>query len=437
METRSNVARRSSPAANSVNIATPPTSSQSLLYDTAVTLSNLANEPVLHTSEGATSLSSSEVPIVVTSVRSESEESAEEMSSGEDDLMPAESLKEWKALHRSQKSVLRFWDDNAFCAKTPQGLLATLAELYFLKDDPVRFRGAYNDLYRWIRYDRQVLKSDTDVVTQEHYSTMRIQHCKNMRESDAVESANLAMPDGVRYALELRLPQRSGKRKWVEFVFVKPSKYRQGGFGLYSAVEMQANHIVGFYVGEVLHRWKQITLSRPTDRLLTHVMRAKLRDDKWNPPVFALNVRDRGGVWETRSPSTFDPDANKCPSLYMGVHYINNAAHVFKDDTQENKRARRGNNVYIEEDGSFVTRKRVEPGDELTCCYEMDDDYEKSIDEMKQDRVDRKYGVPTKYCRKGKAGKRGDGIKKKRASKQKLQSIRKKQVKSQVKQVLH
>jgi hypothetical protein len=67
----------------------------------------------------------------------------------------------------------------------------------------------------------------------------------------------------------------------------------------------------------------------------------------------------------------------------------------------------------------------------------MDDEYEKSIDEMKQDRVDRKYGVTTKYSRKGKAGKRSDGIKKKRASKQKLLSIRKKQVKSQVKQVPH
>ena len=117
-----------------------------------------------------------------------------------------------------------------------------------------------------------------------------------------------------------------------------------------------------------------------------------------------MMVRAEDGEWVKMMPSGI-----RDPSLYMGMHYMNDIEQMFTRSTLHNKAMENLVNVEVQEDGIVYAKKLIRKDAELFNRYYLPMDPDKAAEEEEKKRVAYKRQVESRYKISGKEGRKSDG----------------------------
>ena len=130
-----------------------------------------------------------------------------------------------------------------------------------------------------------------------------------------------AWPRQIKYVLELKTKHD----KWKLWVSLHPSTLATGGIGLFAERQFEKNTPLGFYIGEKIWEDDKEGRSKPSDDRMDHKIGIQ-------PTKYDLSYLDNNCKMQIIWPQPVEhPHAGKPQSLYMGMHYINNACHTYMD----------------------------------------------------------------------------------------------------------
>ena len=166
-------------------------------------------------------------------------------------------------------------------------------------------------------------------------------------------------PKGVKYVLYLKTDDT-----WKRWISLRPSNLRAGGTGVFAERQFNRNTPIGFYAGDLIWRSEMEGGSKPSDAFFER------KGVKQMP--YDLSYRDSGAKFRVVRPKPLNYPGEEMLSLYMGMHYLNNACETFADEEEKLKAAKR-NNTMIYDDGHIVTTKKILPNTEIYTGYTFDE----------------------------------------------------------------
>ena len=282
---------------------------------------------------------------------------------------------QWRKHYGSEAAIMSGLIHNKM-RDEPSGYLRAFTELMLLKDSPESFRNTYDRRYRWSHVYRRRWTSDaqgqsaTAVLAETDVEPGSYEPVRSSG-TECVESKSPIMPNGWKWVLELHLGNPNKKPKWHEWVYVAQSTIR-GRYGLFAARLLLEASIVGYAVGDTGYRWTKRTKEPPSRHCVLDVFSALTMNPKASAvPRATITVRDRDGAWRTIVPELYDfQEGSANVPLYMGMHYMNRAEDAYNENTPAFRltvQSKTKNNVYLREDGAYVTKRRIQPNEELWC----------------------------------------------------------------------
>ena len=209
------------------------------------------------------------------------------------------------------------------------------------------------------------------------------------------ENDQLILGHGWKLMLQLKKAGK-GEEKWFDYVYISQSSLAHAGLGLFTACEFQPQCLIGYYAGPIV-------LRRGRYRQYEYICDILDVDDDENT-VYSMMVRAEEGEWVKIMPSGI-----RDPSLYMGMHYMNDIEQTFTGSTLHNKAMDNLVNVEVQEDGIVYAKKSIRKDAGLFNRYYLPMDPDKAAEEEEKKRVTYKRQVESRYKKAGKKGRKLDG----------------------------
>ena len=162
-----------------------------------------------------------------------------------------------------------------------------------------------------------------------------------------------------RWLLQIK-SSKQGEKKWVDWLYIAQSEYVAAHLGVFAARDFPKGCIIGYYSGPV--KWRAATAGQPEPK--EEELRTALGEKVGETE---LTYVDCEGHWVVIEPERVERDAPA--PLYMGLHYLNNPAKVYRKGTQKYMKSAKEQNVGFERDGSVHATKKISPHSELLILY--------------------------------------------------------------------
>jgi hypothetical protein len=214
-----------------------------------------------------------------------------------------------------------------------------LAELGMDKDDPDSFVRLHHLKYRWVWQYQKDMTKDGEACSVQKYNEEVSQAIQKERDT--------LLPQGWRWMLQLNTSGR-----WWDWVYIQQSNRVSANLGLFAARDFPRGSIIGYYIWKRM-RVNEVVLGDGRKHKPT-CMASGLVDTPCHLPI-----KDRKGCTELVCTRPKPIDDNNGQFLYMGMHFMNSACQSFKAGSKEYEAAKKCQNCYILEDGSFQTTKKV------------------------------------------------------------------------------
>jgi hypothetical protein len=176
------------------------------------------------------------------------------------------------------------------------------------------------------------------------------------------------LPDGVSLMMYLwDKPSYNKSPSWNPWFCIRKSTIDKAGNGLFAAKEFQTGETIGFYVGNVVYKYKTKWTEKASEEFLMD-QGGVLKDDSRT-----ISLVDKEGYRVLVNPH-YGVDKNKIvePPLLMGIHFLNDFRKIFCDKTGEDlkEKMRKHNNVWMDDQGRVKASRRIYVGEELFLSYE-------------------------------------------------------------------
>lgn len=129
---------------------------------------------------------------------------------------------------------------------------------------------------------------------------------------------------------------------------------------MFSERQFEVNNPLGFFVGEEVWISELVGGTKPSDAFLD-------RHGVGSTP-YDLSYLDKDCKMRVVRPKPLGMPGEELQSLFMGMHYLNNACETYEDRSMRDK-AVKLNNTLIIEDGLVIAIKKILPDQELFTGY--------------------------------------------------------------------
>jgi hypothetical protein len=154
-------------------------------------------------------------------------------------------------------------------------------------------------------------------------------------------------------------PRCNKKASWNPWFCIKKLAIDEAGNDLFAASQFQAGETVGFCVGSVIHRHPTTWTEKATQDFLAD-RGADLKDDSRT-----MSLVDNEGFRALVNPHCgVDRKRTVNPSLFMGIHFLNNF-HQSRADEALKEKTKKVNNVWGDDQGGVKEMRRIFVDEEL------------------------------------------------------------------------
>jgi len=281
--------------------------------------------------------------------------------------MKKEELESWKRTYSSVRNIefeidFQIRENNENIDEHQLSFTQTLANLCFSKDSPDDFIQQHGLLYRWVwRYEQLFMLDEPCAVARHMESVVSVMG----------QERNSVLPKGWKWMLQLLK-----ENKWWDWVYVKQSTLPNANLGLFCARHFTKGNILGYYVGHTIYVAEEEGGAPPSEEELDA---AETEDSP-----YAISVRDKDGLCRVIDPDPVEPidddeeteqgaaaagEQRPPTPLYMGMHYMNNACVIYREDTTRYEQVKADPNCQVLSDGSVQCTKKLYKNDELFLPY--------------------------------------------------------------------
>ena len=256
-----------------------------------------------------------------------------------------EELKQWKEAYAnadnlSEHMKVNMVERNEHLDKCMARFIMVLAQMAMKKDDGHSFVKEFGRLYRWKYQYEEVMNADNDGSC--------LKRCENVQKPDLQkDNMDCMLMEGCRLMLQLKAGAR-----WWDWVYIQQSHRVESQLGVFAARDFPKGSIIGYCIAAKFHTVGSEGAAMP------------VMQNQQQGGVFAF--RNREGCWQVVHPKAVGENGG---SLYLGMHYIKDASHLFKFGSTAYLSASKKQNCCFCSDGSVQALKKIAKDVELLASH--------------------------------------------------------------------